>query len=232
LLVIVTARAPVRVDFGGGWTDVAPFIRAAGSGSVLNAAIDKYVTGTLVRRESGSGAATDEGLEVRYGFDLPSGSGLGTSSALNVVWLSLIQSQISANAGDEARQQIAEQAFRLEGLLGILGGKQDQYAAALGGFNLLTFAETGVTAERLAVPADTVRELEARCVLCYSGKPRLSGRIHENVWGAFRARQSPHRGRPVCIARHGRAPKRRVAGRRPGRVRPAGHRKLDASKGP
>lgn len=181
--MIVTARAPVRVDFGGGWTDVDVFARGAG-GVVLNATIDQYVTGTLERTEAGDGPAAREGLSVQYGFDLPSGSGLGTSSALNVVWLSLIKSQI---AGDEDRKQIAELAYQLEAMLGILGGKQDQYAAALGGFNLMRFGENGVEIERLAVAPDVVRELEARTVLCYTGKPRLSGRIHENVWNAFRA---------------------------------------------
>jgi D-glycero-alpha-D-manno-heptose-7-phosphate kinase len=181
--MIVSSRAPVRVDFGGGWTDVDIFARGAG-GVVLNATINKYVTGRLVKQEHGDGAASREGLDVSYGFDLPSGSGLGTSSALNVVWLSLIKSQIVTG---EDRRQIAELAYRLETILGILGGKQDQYAAAVGGFNLMTFTEAGVGVETLAVAPDTVRELEARSVLCYTGKPRLSGSIHENVWGAFRA---------------------------------------------
>ncbi len=182
--MIVTSRAPVRVDFGGGWTDVDLFAaNVAGGGVVLNAAIDKYVTGRLVRREEGAGADAREGLDVQYGFDLPSGSGLGTSSALNVVWLSLIKNQMAA--GDAGREQIAELAYRLEGLLGILGGKQDQYAAALGGFNLMTFDANGVAVERLDVDPAIVAELEARCVLCYTGRPRLSSGIHENVWGAF-----------------------------------------------
>jgi D-glycero-alpha-D-manno-heptose-7-phosphate kinase len=75
-----------------------------------------------------------------------------------------------------------------------LGGKQDQYAAALGGFNLMTFGEDGVGVERLDVPDAVVRDLEARSVLCYTGRPRLSGSIHENVWGAFR------RGEPATVS--------------------------------
>ena len=181
--MIVTSRAPVRVDFGGGWTDVDIFAHGAG-GVVLNATIDKYVTGRIEVMEAGEGAQAREGLAVNYGFDLPSGSGLGTSSALNVVWLSLIKSQIAAS--DEDRKHIAELAYQLEAMLGILGGKQDQYAAALGGFNLMRFGAEGVEVERLSVPPETVRELETRTVLCYTGKPRLSGSIHENVWGAFR----------------------------------------------
>ena len=179
----VTSRAPVRIDFGGAWTDVDIFARSAG-GVVLNATIDQYVTGSLRALESsGQNADSREGLNVSYGFDLPSGSGLGTSATLNVVWLSLIKSRI---AGDEDRKQIAELAYQLEAMLGILGGKQDQYAAALGGFNLMHFGADGVIVEPLAVPEETVRALESRSVLCYTGKPRLSGSIHENVWGAFR----------------------------------------------
>jgi len=180
--VIVTAQAPVRVDFGGGWTDVDMFAQGAG-GIVVNATIDKYVTGRLEVLETGEDAAAREGLNVAYGFDLPSGSGLGTSSAMNVVWLSLIKSRI---ATDEDRKQLAELAYQLETILGILGGKQDQYAAALGGFNHMTFGADGVGVERIGVSPETVARLEGRSVLCYTGKPRLSGAIHENVWGAFR----------------------------------------------
>jgi D-glycero-alpha-D-manno-heptose-7-phosphate kinase len=187
--VIVTSRAPVRIDFGGAWTDVNIFSHAAG-GVVLNATIDKYVTGRIQAQEAGEDPQAREGIDVSYGFDLPSGSGLGTSAALNVVWLSLIKSQITSG---EQRKQIAELAYQLEEMLGILGGKQDQYAAAVGGFNLMRFGADGVSVEALGVPRGTIRELEARSVLCYTGKPRLSGSIHENVWGAFR------QGRPATV---------------------------------
>src|SRR5579872_3530675 len=176
--MIITSRAPVRVDFAGAWTDVNIFARGAG-GVVVNAAIDKYVEGRLEVGED----ERDEGIRVSYHCDLPSGSGLGTSAALNVCWLSLVESQI--NPTQEYRERIAELAYQLEELLGILGGKQDQYAAALGGFNYLTFDEK-VTTERLDVSREMVEALESRLVLCYTGKSRLSGNIHENVWGAFR----------------------------------------------
>ncbi len=189
--MLVTSRAPVRVDFAGGWTDVNIFARGAG-GAVVNAAINHYVTGKLeildaeeTREEALERIAalhSREGLSVSYQSDLPSGSGLGTSSSLNVVWLSLVKSQI---ASDEDRARIAELAYQLEEMLGILGGKQDQYASAFGGFNYMTFDEA-VQVERLNVAPETVQALESRLVLCYTGKPRLSGNIHENVWGAFR----------------------------------------------
>jgi D-glycero-alpha-D-manno-heptose-7-phosphate kinase len=183
--MIVTSRAPVRIDFAGAWTDVNIFARGAG-GAVVNAAINHYVTGKMEIIDTEESVSTisaeKEGLSVAYQSELPSGSGLGTSAALNVVWLSLVKSQI---ATDEDRAQIAELAYQLEEMLGILGGKQDQYGSAFGGFNFMTFGES-VEVERLSVPQDFVSELESRLVLCYTGKPRLSGNIHEKVWGAFR----------------------------------------------
>ena len=193
--MLITSRAPVRIDFAGGWTDV-PIFSAGAGGVVVNAAISHYVSGSMQIHDGAEPAsrhtAADpdpDGLRVLYQSDLPSGSGLGTSSAMNVVWLSLVKSQI---ATDEDRGRIAELAYKLEELLGILGGKQDQYAAAYGGFNAMTFGES-VTVERLSVSREMVAELEARLVLCYTGKPRLSGNIHENVWGAFR------RGAPATV---------------------------------
>lgn len=181
--MIVTSRAPVRVDFAGAWTDVNYFARGAG-GAVVNAAINHYVRGKLEIHDAGMFASEGvEGIRVTYACDLPSGSGLGTSAALNVCWLSLVQSQL--NADPEYRRRIADLAYRLEEILGILGGKQDQYAAAFGGINYMRFGED-VEVEPITVPAEALSRMQERLVLCYTGKPRLSSNIHENVWGAFR----------------------------------------------
>lgn len=181
--MLITSRAPVRVDFAGAWTDVGIFARGAG-GAVVNATIDKYVHGQLeIRETTDQNIAPDEGIRVTYWCDLPSGSGLGTSAALNVCWLSLIQAEVSPDL--KQKERIAELAYRLEDILGILGGKQDQYAAAVGGFCYMTFAED-VTVERLRVPPDMLTALEERLVLCYTGKSRLSSNIHHEVWDAFR----------------------------------------------
>lgn len=181
--MIVKSKAPVRIDFAGGWTDVDIFAKGAG-GAVLNATIDKYVTGEMAVRDGSIGPEGEhqDGITISYQSELPAGSGLGTSSALNVVWLSLVKSRITSA---EDRKTIAGLAYELEAILGILGGKQDQFASALGGFNFMTFGDK-VEVEQLEVPPAVVRELEDRLVLCYTRKPRLSGNIHENVWGAYR----------------------------------------------
>ena len=46
------ARAPVRIDFAGGWTDVPPFSQEVG-GFVVNACINRYAYATAVTAASG-----------------------------------------------------------------------------------------------------------------------------------------------------------------------------------
>ena len=115
--MIVTAQAPVRIDFGGAWTDVDLYARDHG-GVVFNATLTHYVSGTRDVYESGEGARSREGLEVRYGFDLPTGSGLGTSASLNVCWFALIGQGVGGLTDDD-RRRIAEQAYGLEELLAV-----------------------------------------------------------------------------------------------------------------
>ena len=184
--MIIESSAPVRIDFAGAWTDVKYFAHPFG-GATTNAAIDSFVTGcTLVgEHERPGGLRAPEGISVTYETDIPAGSGLGTSSALNVVWLSLASGKKIQD--DTQRGQIAEQAYEVETVLGILGGKQDQYAAAFGGFNLFEFEESGVQVTRIAIQPDAISELESLMTLCYTGQARLSSNLHENVWGGFRA---------------------------------------------
>lgn len=194
--MVVRSRAPVRIDFAGGWTDVAVFADSVG-GAVVSATIDKYVHGHMRTMDSGQPSADParhvaqgaewqvpgEGITVAYHSDLPAGSGLGTSATLNVVWLSLVRAQ----PVDEAdRATLAELAYDLERILGILGGRQDQYASAFGGVNYLTFGGT-TRVERLHLDPGVIAELEDRLVLCYTGRPRLSSTIHHDVWESYRS---------------------------------------------
>jgi D-glycero-alpha-D-manno-heptose-7-phosphate kinase len=169
-------RVPLRIDLAGGWSDIPPFARREG-GAVLNAAITQYVTGEVQRGSDGN----QESLRISYGLDLPAGGGLGSSAALSVAWLALVH----ANMGQQIdRHALADEACNLGALLGILGGKQDEYAAALGGVNLMRFGAE-VAVEGLPLTPQVRAELEARLILCYSGQARLSGDIHDRVWGAY-----------------------------------------------
>lgn len=88
----------------------------------------------------------------------------------------------------EMRQLIAEKSHRIERELGIIGGKQDQYAAVFGGINLFVFHQDGsVDVRPVELDESIVNELERRLVLFDTGKTRLSSRLHEYVWGNYRA---------------------------------------------
>ncbi len=199
--MIISAHAPVRIDFAGAWTDVSIFAESFG-GATLNGAIDIYVSGQLQavdkdqngifdRRSKVSGPSGKydpsraEPLVVSYGSEIPAGSGLGTSATLNVVWLSLVRREI-VTAHDD-KMHLAELAYQTEKMLGIIGGKQDQYASAVGGINLFEFSEEEVTCTPVELSQEHVEELQSRILLCYTGKARLSSNIHRNVWSNFRA---------------------------------------------
>ena len=180
----VTARAPVRVDFAGAWTDVPAFSDPFG-GATLNAAITYYVEGSLrATEEEGQATGEGAGLALHYESRIPAGSGLGTSATLNVVWLALVRREPPASYED--RMHIAELAFDIERVLGIVGGRQDQYASAVGGINLFEFGPDGVQRQAVNMPPAALEALQRQMVVIYTGKPRLSSNIHRHVWENFR----------------------------------------------
>lgn len=175
----IIAEAPVRIDFAGAWTDVPIFYETFG-GATLNAAIRKYVHGELL---SGDHRKTKDGMTVHYEADLPWGAGLGSSATMNVLWLGLIKGRPLSSV--QERLVLAEDAFKIEKVLGIIGGKQDQCASAVGGINVFEFTRDGIRSLPVGLSASRVRELESCLLLCYTRVARLSSRIHENVWGNF-----------------------------------------------
>jgi D-glycero-alpha-D-manno-heptose-7-phosphate kinase len=175
----IIAEAPVRIDFAGAWTDVPIFYETFG-GATLNAAITKYVSGELL---TGSHRQGHDGMTVHYEANLPWGAGLGSSACMNVLWLGLIKGRPLLSVKE--RLDLAEDAFQVEKVLGIIGGKQDQCASALGGINVFEFSNEGIQSTPAGLSATRVKELESMLLLCYTGAARLSSRIHENVWGNF-----------------------------------------------
>lgn len=153
--------APVRIDFGGGTTDIFPFTKTHG-GVVLNAAIDKYVVGKLV--------SLDNKTSLEYSGNIPTSSGLGTSSAMSVVWVALITKL-------KDRGKIAEAVFNIEQSIkeSSVNGKQDQYASAFGGINFMEFKNNKVIVNTLKLDKSLIKKLEKNLVLVYSGLGHYSG---------------------------------------------------------
>ena len=178
------ARAPLRVDFAGGWTDVPLFATREG-GAVLNAAITRYVRGYIARPD-GIGplrALRSDRSYLSYSLDLPAGAGLGASAAQTVLWVTLFRTTVANTAG---RREVAAIACEVAGALGIMGGKQDEYASALGGINFLTFNDA-VGVERLDLEPSFLAHLRSHLVLVYTGESRLSSAVHAAVWERYRA---------------------------------------------
>jgi len=158
-------KAPVRIDFGGGTTDVEPFPTKYG-GCVLNAGISNHVVGEL--------DTSSKGVALSYSENIPTSSGLGTSSVMNVVWLSLISQKRFKD--DKDKMALAEEVYRIEQAMGLVGGKQDQYAGALGGINFMEFKKNNkVKVHRLKLKPSVIKELENSLILVYTGKPHFSG---------------------------------------------------------
>jgi D-glycero-alpha-D-manno-heptose-7-phosphate kinase len=222
------ARAPLRLSFCGGGTDVSPYPEEHG-GMVLSATINQYAYASLrPRRDSRLTLASLDydvvarydhprrvrfdgqldlikavvrALRVRRGADLwvhsdaPPGSGLGSSSTLVVALIGCLGEWLRRPLSG---YELAELAYRIERVdLGLAGGRQDQYAAAFGGFNFIEFHPDATVVNPLRIRPDVLHELEYRLLLCYMGQTRQSAHIIERQTAAYREGR-----RPVVEALH------------------------------
>ena len=201
----VNTSAPVRLDFAGAWTDVAPYAIEA-RGVVVNAAIelrtrvelrlpnDGYELWARDLDEKATDLARDGRLEllkaaVRHGdlgpcalhcgAEAPPGSGLGSSGALSVALVCALDELHGRSRG---ACELAESAWHLETVdAAVAGGRQDQYAAAMGGFQRLVFDHGSTTADPIALDPRFADELERHTIICYTGRSRFSGSVITRV---------------------------------------------------
>ncbi|MBA4694249.1 MAG: hypothetical protein H2066_00160 [Candidatus Poseidoniales archaeon] len=162
-----SAKAPVRIDLAGGWSDAPPFCEQVG-GDVVNIAINQYAHADLQVDEVGK-------LSVSYSCDVPVGSGLGTTGAINVALMSVIK-------GAENSEELA---YQFERLLGNHGGRQDQWAARYGGIQHLKFIGKDVERVHLVPPPSFNRWIEKHLILADTGIRHTSGDLHSNVWARY-----------------------------------------------
>ena len=202
----LVARAPVRIDFGGGWTDVPPYCDVEG-GCVCSVAIERHSV-VRVRKAPGTVGASIvsdhplettlaeaavrragvSGIAVELRNEFPIGAGLGGSSAAAVAMFGAL-SAWRGLAFD--RSAIAEESRIAETEdLGIAVGRQDHYAAAFGGALELHF--TGTTrVRRLPLSPETREAIERQCIVAYTGRSRISATTVTAVIDAWRS-GTPH----------------------------------------
>ena len=209
------ATAPLRLDFAGAWTDVPPFSAREGGVVVnaaigLKSHVALTLGGNLLRLVSedlgetlevaNSGGLVKGGkldllkaalrmFPVLGAFtlttrcDAPPGSGLGSSGALDVA---LVAALTQARLDRFSERDLAEHAWQVEVVEAkIPGGKQDQYAAALGGWHRLSFRDPDVGIEPVTVDPAFAAALERQTVLCYTNTSRVSGDTIARVMRAY-----------------------------------------------
>ena len=224
--MIYRAKAPLRLGFAGGGTDVSPFSDIHG-GLILNGCINMFAYATLEPLDNGdiifesldkgetvivppgSNIKIDGKLELLKGVyvhlrekfltqdlsfklstfvDAQAGSGLGSSSTLVVAIIGAFMEWQKLPLGE---YDIAQMAYHIERRqLNMAGGKQDQYAAAFGGFNFMEFyADDKVIVNPLRIKSNIIHELESNLLLYYTGTSRLSSKIIEGQSNNIAAKQ-------------------------------------------
>jgi len=120
----------------------------------------------------------DFGLEIYLHNDMPPGRGLGSSASFVVLLISLISQLKGAEYDDYRIAKLAHKVEREE--LKIKGGWQDQYSAAIGGFNFMEFGKDKAIIYPLRLKEEAVNEFNEHLLLCYVGSGHDSGKIHES----------------------------------------------------
>lgn len=116
-------------------------------------------------------------LSVTTTIDVPAGSGLGASSALTVALIEAFRTAMQLPLGPYDVAQLAYDIERRQ--LAMMGGMQDQYASAFGGFNFTEFLAggSGVIVNPLRLRQSYLNEFESSLVICFSGQSRNSSDI-------------------------------------------------------
>jgi D-glycero-alpha-D-manno-heptose-7-phosphate kinase len=205
---MLIARAPMRISFGGGGTDLEAYYARYG-GVVVSTAINKYFYAIISINKSDDLQVISadyrslfrhspyhdlfwngdlalpkavlhhfgirRGLNLFIASEVPPGTGLGSSSAAAVT---LVRALSTLMEQPMTKQQVAELASYIEiTKMGMPIGKQDQYAAAFGGLNKISFSAEGVAVEPLSVDPTMQKTLEHRLMLFFTGSSRESTSI-------------------------------------------------------
>lgn len=201
---MIITRTPLRITLGGGGTDLPSYYERFG-GLVLSAAINRYIYVAINRtftddyflkyaqlervreiddiehpiiREALRVHSIGPSIELVSLADIPASTGLGSSGTFTVGLLRAIYAYLRQSLTTE---QNAAEACHIEmDLLGRPVGKQDQYAAAYGGLQYITFDTDGqVKVAPLGISDDTLLDLQEHLCMFFTGYSRDADSILE-----------------------------------------------------
>ncbi|MBC7700868.1 GHMP kinase [Aquabacterium sp.] len=200
---MIVSKTPLRMSYVGGGSDLPAFYREE-LGAVLSTSIDKYMYISVNRKFDNrirlNYSRTEEvdvpsqiehplvrealglleikgGIEIASTADIPSkGSGLGSSSTYTVGLLNALYAYKNSFVSKET---LARQACEIEIVrCGEPIGKQDQYAAAYGGLNLIRFhSDESVSVDPVICKPSLLRTLEESTLIFYTGRTRSASVI-------------------------------------------------------
>ena len=200
---MIISRTPLRMSFAGGGSDLPAYYREFG-GAVVSTAINQYVYVNVNKKFDNGirvGYSKNEevssvkeiahplvrsaleylqisgGVEITTIADIPSsGTGLGSSSSFTVGLLHALHEYRSKTVDAKT---LAQEACHIEiDLCEEPIGKQDQFAAAFGGFNFIEFhADESVTVSPIACQDQTLQTLQDNLLVFYTGKTRSASSL-------------------------------------------------------
>lgn len=226
---MIISRTPLRMSFVGGGSDLPAYYRRHG-GAVVSTAIDKYVYVTVnpkfdqsirvsysrteeveqvsklrhpLVRESLRQRGIAGGVEITSIADIPSrGTGLGSSSAFTV---GLLHALHAWQGHYRSAEELARESCLIEiERCGEPIGKQDQYAAAFGGFNYIEFSpDERVSVQPILCRQETLARLEDNLIAFYTGMTRPAAKVLKEKQRriAAEAEKQAVLGRMVALAR-------------------------------
>jgi len=200
---MIITRAPFRISFCGGGSDIPYFYKEHGPGAVVSTSINKYMycsahplffnDGYLLKYSEIENCSDVnkinhkiikevfkdfgiKGIDFNSSADIPAGTGLSSSSAFTCAIIQLCSALTERYL---KKEEIAEMAFNIEAnKLGAPIGKQDQYASAFGGLNYIEFGRNGhVIVEKLFISKFGLERLQNNLKLFYVGMPRDTNKV-------------------------------------------------------
>lgn len=197
---MILSRAPLRVSFLGGGSDLPEYYLKDNRAATLSTSIDKYMYIALNKAPKDHFKIVYDNIEIKnniddidhsriknifkkynipVGYEISSfcefptkGTGLGSSSAYTVALLNSLGYQ-------KTKYELAQEAYYVERVMCNESlGKQDQFASSFGGFNFIQYYDDEtVEVTPVSVSYDILETLENNLMMFYTGITRTANDI-------------------------------------------------------